>query len=90
MTHPSSVGALPRICHPVPPDFDPRKDAGRVSNEEQVCVQFFATFLQLFATFFSTFLASNQKYGCQLFHTHPCVISADFNEHADHKNCTFS
>jgi hypothetical protein len=57
MTHPSSVGALPRICHPVPPDFDPRKDAGRVSNEEQVCVQFFCYF-------FATFLASNQKYGC--------------------------
>jgi hypothetical protein len=43
MTHPSSVGALPRVCHPVPSDFDPRKDAGRVSNEEQVFLQPFST-----------------------------------------------
>jgi hypothetical protein len=60
MTHPSSVGALPRICHPVPPDFDPRKDAGRVSNEGNNFLQLFFYF---FATVFATFFASNQKYG---------------------------
>jgi hypothetical protein len=56
MTHPSSVGALPRVCHPVPPDFDPRQDAGRVSNEGNNFLQLFCNF---FATVFATVFAKN-------------------------------